>query len=228
MLKQHGYETFHRTERRTVYHDRTVLLVIASRIFEFESFRKVVIHLYCTQLPLPSDGVLYHEIQFRPVKCRLAVFYDCLESFFVSRFNNRPFGFFPVFIRTDVFVPVIRIAEGNLGHIFVEVKCFENIKHYVDYLAELFLQLVRTAENMRIVLRKSAHSRKPVEFAALLITVNRAEFGQSQRKILVRPRLGSVNLAVVRAVHRLEKEFLSFLRSCNRTERILAVFCIMA
>ena len=71
---------------------------------------------------------------------------------------------------------------------------------------------------MSIILCEAAHPRKPVKLAALLITVDRTEFREPQRQILVGTRLGPVYLTVVRAVHRLEQILLAFLRRMYRLE----------
>ena len=43
--RSYGNETFHRTERRTMNHYRTVLLVVSSRIIQLEAFGQVIVYL---------------------------------------------------------------------------------------------------------------------------------------------------------------------------------------
>ena len=81
---------------------------------------------------------------------------------------------------------------------------------------------------MRVVLRESAHARQSVELARLLVAVDRAELGQTHRQFLVRTGLRTVDLAVVRAVHRFEQVLLALDRGVDRLERILAVFGVVA
>ena len=100
----------------------------------------------------------------------------------------------------------------------VKLEGLEDVEHYVYHLAEFFLELVRPYEQVGVVLGEAANSGKSVELSALLVAVNGSELGKPQRKILVGTRLGLVNLAVMRTVHRLEQELLAFLRSGYRTE----------
>ena len=66
-----------------------------------------------------------------------------------------------------------------------------------------------------------------MELTALLITEYSTELCNTQRKILVRTRLTSVDLAVVRTVHWLEHILLILLRSLDRLECILAIVSIV-
>ena len=66
-----------------------------------------------------------------------------------------------------------------------------------------------------------------MELTALLIAEYGTELSDTQRKILVRTRLTSVDLAVVRTVHWLEHILLILLRSLDRLECILAIVSIV-
>ena len=80
---------------------------------------------------------------------------------------------------------------------------------------------------MGIILSKCTNTSQTVELTTLLITEHGTELGDTQRKILVRTRLTSVNLAVVRTVHWLEHILLILLRSLDRLECILAIVSIV-
>ena len=80
---------------------------------------------------------------------------------------------------------------------------------------------------MGIILSKCTNTSQTVELTALLITEHGTELGDTQRKILVRTRLTSVNLAVVRTVHWLEHILLILLWSLDRLECILAIVSIV-
>src|SRR3569833_25478 len=66
-----------------------------------------------------------------------------------------------------------------------------------------------------------------MQLAALFITVNRSKLCIPNRQILIRPWFGFIHFAMVRAVHRLQEELLSFLRCLYWLEAILAVFFIV-
>ena len=209
-------------------HDRAVLFVIRAFVGQVETLRQVVVHLDRTELPLAADGVLDHKIKFRAIKGSFAQFDHRRKPFFRRRLDDRGLGLVPVFVRTDVLLLVVRVAQRNLRGELVEAQRLEDIEHDIDHLHEFILELVGTAEDVRIVLREAPHARQPVQLAALLVTIHRAEFCETQRQVLVRARLPTVNLAVVRTVHRLEQELLAVVRRMDRLERILAVLGIVA
>ena len=62
---------------------------------------------------------------------------------------------------------------------------------------------------MGVVLGEAADAGQARQLARLLVAVDRAELGQPHRQVAVAPRLGGVDLDVVRAVHRLEQVFLA-------------------
>ena len=80
---------------------------------------------------------------------------------------------------------------------------------------------------MGIILCKGTNSGQTVELTALLIAEYGTELCDTQRKILVRTWLTSVDLAVVRTVHWLEHILLILLRSLDRLECILAIVSIV-
>ena len=61
---------------------------------------------------------------------------------------------------------------------------------------------------MRVVLCEAAHAREAGQLAAFFVTVDRAELRQAQRQVAVGAHLALVDHAVMRAVHRLDQEFL--------------------
>ena len=227
MLKQDGHETLHRAERRAVDHDRAMLLVVRPFVSQVETFGQVVIHLDRSELPLAADRIAHHEIQLRPVEGGLTEFDGRIQSLFGGRLDDRLFGLVPVFVRADVLLLVVRIAQRHLCGKFIETQRLENIQHDVDHLHELVLQLVGTAKDVGVVLRKPAYPGQPVQLAALFVAVHGAEFGETQRQIFVRTRFEFVDFAVVRAVHRLEQKLLAVIRRMDRLERVFPVLGVM-
>ena len=80
---------------------------------------------------------------------------------------------------------------------------------------------------MCIILCKGTNTSQTMELTALLIAEYSTELCNTQRKILVRTRLTSVDLAVVRTVHWLEHILLILLRCLDRLECILAIVSIV-
>ena len=186
MLNKHSHEAFHGAERSTVNHYGTVLLIVSTGIFQLETFRQVVVHLDGTQLPTATDGILHHEVQFRTIESGFSIFYFCLQPLFFTSFDDGSFCFFPVLVATDVFFAVHLVTQGNLCLEVLEVHRFEHDGDNVHDTEELILHLVRTAEDMRIILRKATYTCQTVQLATLLVTANRTELCQTQRQVFVR------------------------------------------
>ena len=68
----------------------------------------------------------------------------------------------------------------------LEVHRFEHDGDNVHYTEELILHLVRTTEDVRIILRKATYTCQTVQLATLLVTANRTELCQTQRQVFVR------------------------------------------
>ena len=81
---------------------------------------------------------------------------------------------------------------------------------------------------MSIILREPANPCQPVQFPALLVAIHGTEFSKTNRKILIGPRFELVHLAVVRAVHRFQHEFLAFLRGRDYLETIFTILLEMS
>ena len=223
MLQQHGHETLHRAERRAVNHDGTVLLVVGAGERQVEALGQVVVHLDCTQLPLAADGVAHHEVELGTVERGLALHLSGFQALLCTGVDDGLLGKVPVLVAADVFGLVLRIAERNLSLVVLEIKSTEYVQNDVHHLQELLLDLVGRHEQVGVVLRESAHTGQSVQLTALLVTVNGTELGEAQRQVAVRAGRCLVNLAVMRAVHRLQQILLAFLRRVYGLERVLAV-----
>ena len=78
----------------------------------------------------------------------------------------------------------------------------------VHRILDLLNDLLRGAEDVRIVLREAAHAEKSVAHAVLLVAVDGSEFRQTHRQIAVGTLLELIDLDVERAVHGLYVVFL--------------------
>ena len=204
-----------------------MFLVIWAHVFQLEAFRQVVVHLNGTQLPATTDGILHHEIQFRTVECSFTIFHFRLQALFFASFHDSPFCLFPVFIATDVFFAVFLVTQRNLCFKVFQTHRSEHDRDDVHHAEELIFHLVRTAEDVRIILCKATYTSQSVQLTTLLVTTYRTEFSNTQRQVTVRTRRVLVNHTVMRTVHRFQEVFFAFFRSMDRLECIFTIFCIV-
>ncbi len=59
---------------------------------------------------------------------------------------------------------------------------------------------------MGVVLGEGPHANHAAQLAALLVAIDRAELGESQRQVAIAARDGLVDVDVVRAVHGSQQE----------------------
>ena len=68
----------------------------------------------------------------------------------------------------------------------LKIQRLKDQQHNIDHAFEFILQLVRGAEKVGIILCKSADAGQAVKFTALLVTVNRSEFSNTDGQVFVR------------------------------------------
>src|ERR1039458_6086727 len=98
-----------------MYHYRALAGIITVHIFQFETFRQVVVNLYGTQLPFATNSITHHEVQFWTIKSGFAIFNNGFEAFFGGYVYNSLFSDSPIFFGADIFATVFLVAQGYLG-----------------------------------------------------------------------------------------------------------------
>ena len=120
MLDEHGCETLQTSERRTVYHHRSLLAVVLSGVFQLEPLWQVVVYLNGTQLPAAANGILYHEVELRTIEGSLAVFHLGVQALLLAAGAKSLLGtslldgilaLFPNLVRADVLLLVGWVTE---------------------------------------------------------------------------------------------------------------------
>ena len=87
-------------------------------------------------------------------------------------------------------------------------------------MLELALELFGRAEEMRIVLRETAHARESVKHSRALEAIDGAELRIAQWKVAIAAQAALIDENVSGTVHRLESKALAF--DLDRTEHIFA------
>src|SRR5687767_2287639 len=113
---------------------------------------------------------------------------DVLEIPLHERSIERAFGLVPVFVRAELVLGPRRELDA---HIEIEEVVEEEAE--IEAAEELLVDLVRRAEDVRVVLDEMPHAEKPVELARLLGSVQVAGLGEAQRQLAVAPERLSVD-----------------------------------
>ena len=180
-------------------HDRPVPGAVLADIFGIQAFRQVGIDLQRAALPVTADGVAQHEFQLRAIEGALAGVQFEFNAGDGAGFAQRALGLIPEFIAADAgFRPVAEL-DAELGEAEVAVDAGQQLDEFGGFRRDL----VRGAENMRIVLGERPHPHDAVQRAGRLIAVARPEFRHAQRQLAVRPHAVPEDLHMAGAVHRL-------------------------
>ena len=158
VFNQYSHKTFHWSEWCTVNHHRTVLLVVRAHIFQFKTFRQVIVYLNGSQLPTAADGIFHHKVELGTIESSFTVLNLSRQAFFLASLDNRLFSFLPVVIATDVFFTVHFITEWYLSLEILEIHRTEHDRNDIHHTEELIFHLIRTTENMCVILSKAAYT----------------------------------------------------------------------
>ena len=98
---------------------------------------------------------------------------------------------------------VVRL-RGEVGLVLGEAERRQDRGDEVQHPHDLGVELVRPAEQVRVVLREAAHAHEAVQHARALEPIDGAQLREAQRQLAVAAQLRVVDREVERAVHRLQ------------------------
>ena len=208
-------------------HHWSLLRVVLSGVFELEAVRQVIVYLNSTELPTTTNGILHHEVELWTIECSLAKLYAGVETHLCTSLLDSCLTLFPYVVRTDILLLILWVTKRNLSLIVLETEGLKHLEDDVDIVLKLSLYLVRAHEDVSIVLREGTNTCKSVKLTTLLVAEHGSKLSDTQWEIFIRTWLMSVNLTVVRTVHRLEHILLILLWCVDWLESILAIVGIV-
>ncbi len=181
-----------------MYHIRTVFLSVAAHVSHIETLGKVEIELYGAALPFPSQRVLDLYVNLGAVKSTASLVHVIFNICPFYRFlkGQRSFGphgviTYGFFFGTGGKVELEVLEPEFTQHVQAEGK------HPVNFIGHL----VRTAENMGVILGKPPHPQQSMQHTASLITIDGAKLGPPEGQVAVRPAPVSIHQYMKGAVH---------------------------
>ena len=189
MLDQNAEEPLDGAVQRAMHHQRLMLLAVLGDVFELEAPRQREIELHGGKLPQPPDRVHQFHVDLRAVKRRFVRHHLHLHVQPFGGALQRVFGELPLLGRAVVLAACAAVPGGKLGFVFVEAEGLQRIDGELQAAHHFVFDLLRRAENMRVVLRESAHAHQPVHHARSLVAIHRAQFAQPHRQIAIAVQL---------------------------------------
>src|SRR5579885_28716 len=226
LLDEDAEEALNRAEQRAVNHHGAVRLVVLADVLKLEALRQVEVPLHGAELPQATDGVLDLEVNLRPVERGLALDALVIDAALVESLGQRRLGVRPALFRAEPLLRGVAAFDRKLEADFVEAEGSEHVNDKINAVADLLANLLRRAEQVRVVNGEAAHAHQPVERARKLRAIDRAHLGVALRQVAVRALLRAVDADVERAVHRLDAELHVF--ELHRREHRVAVRLVVA
>src|SRR5205823_14444798 len=131
--------------------------------------------------PRASQHVFDLNIDLRPVEDAFAWINTVRHATTLESRLQRGCGLSPELFRADR----LRRASRDVDLVFRESEGLQHEEGEVQNLRDLRFQLLRNAEQMRVVLREAAHPHQAVEYTGALVPVHRPELGIAHRKVPV-------------------------------------------
>src|ERR1700733_14458691 len=201
VLGEDAEEPLDRPEQRPVDHHRPLPGAVGSGVLQLEALREVEVHLDGRHLPATAQRVARLHRDLGTVERRATGIGHQLQSGFRGHFGQRVGGFLPHRVGAD---GLLRVLGGQLQKEVLQTVIGEQAEHEAQQRGQLVVQLVAGAEDVSIVHGEAAGPGQPVHHAGLLVSVDRAELEEPQRKFAVGAPARPEYQRVHRAVHRLE------------------------
>ena len=165
-----------------------------------EALRQVEVELHRAELPRTAEGVLDLHVDLGAVERAAALVDLVAHPLLVERIPKGLRRLLPAGGIADRLRGLRRKVRLDV----VEAELAEHLLRELDRVLDLLHDLLRRAEDVRIVLREAADAEHAVADAVLLVAVDRAELAVADRQVAVRALLELIALDVERAVHRLD------------------------
>src|SRR5438309_1226645 len=213
-------EPLETAEEDTVDHHRALALALGVHERDVETLRQVEVDLDGRALPLAADRVEDLDVDLRRVEDAAAFVNLVRDLADAECLLQRALRLVPELVGAEAALRPRREIDARIG----VAEGAEELHGEVEDLADLLLGLRPRAEDVRVVLREAADAQHPVQGAAALVAVHRAQLAdaQGQLAVAVDPRL--VDLDMAGAVHRLDPEPLRALVQQQRPVHVLAIF----
>ncbi len=156
VFNEYAGKAFNTTEHSAVDHNRA-LATFGGHIFQVKAFGQVEVKLDGRQLPQAANSVHHFNINFRPVESGFPGVCGVRNMVFFQHAFERTFGTFPFFYVAGKMFRMFGVARGKFHRVFFKTKRFENVHGIFKSLFDFAFHLFGHAEDVRIILRKSAH-----------------------------------------------------------------------
>src|ERR1017187_4142087 len=204
VLDQDAEEALDGAVQRAVHHQRLVGLAVFGDVLQAEPAGQGEIELKGGKQPLSAESVHQLDVDRGPVEGGFVGdrFGGDLEL--IAGALQGAFGHRPLVWRAVVFAALAAIPGGKLGVVLFEAVRGQDIEGELEAIHYFVFNLVRGAEDVRVVLREAADAEESVEHAGAFVAVDGAELAEAHRQVAIAALAVGIDQDVERAVHRPE------------------------
>ena len=141
------------------------------------------------------------EVNLRAVECAVALIDNIVKAKVLEGASKSICCDFPILITSH---GILRTG-GKLYMIFKSEKVVNFINEFCNAF-NLLANLLLGHKDMGIILSKAAYTHQAMKLTGFFMAVNKAQFADTKRQILIGMRLGLINEHSARTVHRFYSE----------------------
>ncbi len=204
VLDKHAEEALDRPEERAVHHHGLMALAVFADVLELEARGKVEVELNGRELPEAAENVDELEVDFGAVEGAFAGNGFVGEAATGEDAFEGGFSVDPVFLLADEIAGLGGVVGGELDAVLGKAEGFEHGFGKVDAGVHFVFNLIGCAEDVGVVLGKTAHAQQAMHGAGTLVAINVAKLGVALGQVAIALGRVLVDENVAGAVHRLE------------------------
>ena len=169
-------------------HNRLLLGAVGVNVLKLEVVRQLEVKLDGAALPRATKAVGQMEVNLRTVERTVALINNILNAHRLKCVAQALLSALPILVRTHR----ILWARRKLNAIWEAKLCIVS-GNEVRCIRDLLSNLIRTNEEVCIVLSKLTNTEQTVQSTLHLITMIKTSLSQLHRKISIRTWLGLIN-----------------------------------
>ena len=166
-------------------HHRLVLLAVLADVDQAELVRQMEIDLDGGNRFFTAENVPQLNVQFRPVKRRLARCFRVGKTQRVHGLAQHVFGHVPHGVVGHVLLGVGLVTQRQPVGIFLDAQGRVGPFDKAHDVGKFFLDLILGAKNMRVVQRHRAHPAQSAHDTRLLVAVHGSQLGDANWQVAV-------------------------------------------
>ena len=169
-----------------MHHQRLMALAVLADVLQAKALGQGEVELHGRELPQAADGVHQLDVDLGAVERSFAGNGFVLDVAALQSVLQRTLRQLPLIVAAGVGFAIVRIPGRQLDLELLEAVGVQRGQREVDAADHFVFNLLRRAEDVRVVLGKAAHAQQAVHHARTLVAIDRAHLAQPHRQVAIR------------------------------------------